>query len=116
MTSSTSGGVLCGVTLGTRAWSASPSTPSFSKRSLNLYAVFREIPYSWHRSVIRSPAASRCMNSFRISMGDVAFQGTGHLRPAPARRHPCTWSTSSPMYLVCTDRDHTLDRDLSHVR
>src|SRR5262252_1433951 len=103
MTSPTSGGVLCGITLGARDWSDSPATPSSSNRFLNLLPVFREMPYSRHRSVSLSPLASFLMNSLRRSMGDFAFQGTG-APPAPglAGRHPCALSVPSPMYLVCT--------------
>src|SRR3954469_9007058 len=103
MSASTSGGVLCGITLGARDWSDSPATPSSSNRRLNLLPVFREMPYSRHRSVRRSPVASLLMNSLRRSMGDFVFQGTG-APPAPglAGRHPCAWSVPSPMYLVCT--------------
>src|SRR3954471_850647 len=103
MSASTSGGVLCGITLGARDWSNSPATPSSSNRLLNLLPVFREMPYSRHRSVRRSPVASLLMNSLRRSMGDFVFQGTG-APPAPglAGRHPCALSVPSPMYLVCT--------------
>src|SRR5436190_7136751 len=103
MSASTSGGVLCGITLGARDWSDSPATPNSSNRLLNLLPVFREMPYSRQRSVRRSPVASLLMNSLRRSMGDFVFQGTG-APPAPglAGRHPCAWSVPSPMYLVCT--------------
>src|SRR3954470_7033392 len=103
MSASTAGGVLCGITLGARDWSESPATPNSSNRRLNLLPVFREMPYSRHRSVRRSPLASLLMNSLRRSMGDFVFQGTG-APPAPglAGRHPCAWSVPSPMYLVCT--------------
>src|SRR3954454_13063954 len=103
MSASTSGGVLCGITFGARDWSDSPATPNSSNRLLNLLPVFREMPYSRHRSVRRSPVASLLMNSLRRSMGDFVFQGTG-APPAPglAGRHPCALSVPSPMSLVCT--------------
>jgi hypothetical protein len=79
MSASTCGGVLCGITLGARDWSNRPAAPNSSNRFLNLLPVFREIPYSRHRSVRRSPVANLLMISLRRSMGDFVFQGTGAL-------------------------------------
>src|SRR5687768_7979378 len=61
---------------GARDWSYNPTAPASSKRFLNLCPVLREMPYSVHRSVTRSPFFSRVMNSIRRSTGVCPFQGT----------------------------------------